>query len=150
MVIIGYVIRLLAVFAARPSGFGEGAFPDSDGRLPRVTRRRRSAEAGRRHHSISFARFGNAITPLIFGALIAAHYSWRAAFSVICGGIASFAGRRVVVVFRRSARSRGHAGRRDLKAPPTSSRVRLYPDAMASPFAIFPVSLSTLLRLDTG
>ncbi|MDE2361291.1 MAG: MFS transporter [Hyphomicrobiales bacterium] len=87
-VLIGYVEGFASLFAARVLlGFGEGAaFPTATRALAAWTpTARRGFAQGITH---AFARFGNAITPPIFAALIAA-YSWRAAF--VIAGIASAA-----------------------------------------------------------
>lgn len=115
-VIIGYVEGFASLFAARVLlGFGEGAaFPTATRALAAWTPASQRGWAQGITHS--FARFGNAITPPIFAALIAA-YSWRAAF-VICG-IASFAWVAVWWWYFRDD-PREHAGMQeeDLKALP--------------------------------
>jgi sugar phosphate permease len=86
-ILIGYVDGLMALFAARLLlGIGEGAaFPTATRALSAwMPAGSRGWAQGITH---SFARFGNAITPPLFAALIAM-YSWRLAFIIV--GAASF------------------------------------------------------------
>ena len=85
-ILIGFVDSFATLFAARILlGFGEGAaFPTATRALASwVPVTRRGWAQGITH---AFARFGNAVTPPIFAALIS-FYSWRMAF--IATGIIS-------------------------------------------------------------
>ena len=86
-VLIGGVSGFASLFAARILlGFGEGAaFPTATRALASWTPATKRGWAQGITHA--FARFGNAITPPLFAALIAV-YSWRYAFVVV--GVASF------------------------------------------------------------